>query len=180
LARNIELKARLHDMAAAREVAQRVATASLGVQQQTDTYFQCRHGRLKLREIGGQPAQLVSYERPDRNDAKGSDYQLIDIPDPAALKQALSSAMGVHIVVEKLREIYLVDNVRIHLDDVAGLGEFLEFEAVLSADCDDAAGHRQLAELQAAFGIRQEDLLAGSYADLLATANQSHRAVASD
>jgi predicted adenylyl cyclase CyaB len=174
------LKARLHDMAAAREVAQRLATASLGVQQQTDTYFRCYHGRLKLREISGQLAQLVSYERPDCADAKGSDYQLIDIPDPVALKQSLSSALGIRIVVAKRREIYLVDNVRIHLDEVAGLGEFLEFEAVLSPDRDDAAGHQKLAELQAAFGIQQEDLLACSYADLLATANQSHRAIAAD
>jgi predicted adenylyl cyclase CyaB len=180
LARNIELKARLRDLAAAREVARRLATASLGIQQQTDTYFHCYHGRLKLREIGGQNAQLVCYERPDTPDAKGSDYRLIDVPDPAALKQALSSALGVRVVVAKRREIYLVNNVRIHLDEVAELGEFIEFEAVLSAGRDDASGHRQLAELQAAFGIQPDDLLAGSYADLLATANQSHRAVASN
>jgi adenylate cyclase class 2 len=180
LARNIELKARLHDLAAARNVAQRLATASLGIQQQTDTYFHCRRGRLKLREITGQIAQLVSYERADQVDAKGSDYQLIDVPDPAALKHALSAALGVRIVVAKRREIYLVDNVRVHLDEVAGLGEFLEFEAVLSPGRDDASGHQQLLELQAAFGIRPGDLLAVSYADLLATANQSHRTASSD
>jgi adenylate cyclase, class 2 len=180
LARNIELKARLHDLAPAREVAQQLATASLGVQHQTDTYFHCRRGRLKLREITGQTAQLVSYERPDRVDAKGSDYQLVDVPDPAALKQALSAALGVRVVVAKRREIYLVNNVRIHLDEVAGLGEFLEFEAVLSPGRDDASGHQQLAKLQAAFRIQPDDLLAVSYADLLATANQSQHAAAAD
>ena len=53
------------------------------------------------------------------------------IAEPALLKAALTAALGVRRVVDKRREIFLADNVRIHLDDVAGLGTFLEFEAVL-------------------------------------------------
>ena len=48
---NIELKARLRNLPAARQIAQRLATNYLGVQQQTDTYFHCTQARLKLREI---------------------------------------------------------------------------------------------------------------------------------
>ncbi len=75
--------------------------------------------------------------------------------------------MGVVNMVRKRREIYLWHNVRIHLDDVEGLGQFLEFEAVLSAEIDDAAGRRQLETLMAQFNIRPEDLLAGSYTDMI-------------
>ena len=75
--------------------------------------------------------------------------------------------MGIVNVVRKRREIYLWHNVRIHLDDVQGLGQFLEFEAVLSPEIDDAVGHEQLKKLMTEFNLRPEDLLAGSYTDMI-------------
>ena len=164
--RNIELKCRLHDPAAARRVAEAVATQYLGVQEQTDTYFHCRTGRLKLREIAGAAAQLVAYARPDDQGPKASDYQLVAVPDPAALKAALAATLGVSTVVVKRREIFLHHNVRIHLDEVQGLGSFLEFEAVLGPGLDDAAGTAQLAELSRRFALQPADLLCGSYAEM--------------
>jgi predicted adenylyl cyclase CyaB len=170
MARNVELKARLADLAAVRKIAQRLATANLGIQQQTDTYFHCRHGRLKLREIAGQPAQLIPYRRPDCAGAKGSEYRLVEVPNAIGLKQALTAALGVLAVVDKVREVFLVENVRIHLDEVAGLGKFIEFEAVLTATVDESVGQSQVAQLQRDFGIRDSDLVSGSYSDLLLAA----------
>ena len=43
-AKNIELKSRLPDLNAAREIAVRLATANLGIEEQTDTYFHCPSG----------------------------------------------------------------------------------------------------------------------------------------
>lgn len=165
--RNIELKARIADLAAARSVAQRLATEYVGVLRQVDTYFHCHHGRLKLRETDGGLAQLVGYARPDQPEAKGSDYQLVAVSDPAALKQTLTAALGVWRVVEKRREVYLVDNVRIHLDEVVDLGTFVEFEAVLGTDIDDAHGQAQVADLMREFGVEVDDLISGSYSDLI-------------
>ena len=72
------------------------------------------------------------------------------------------------MVVDKRREIYFLDNVKVHLDTVAGLGTFVEIEAI------DADGTRpletlraQCEELMRAFGIADDDLLALSYSDLL-------------
>jgi adenylate cyclase class IV len=185
--RNIELKARLADMAQARKIARRMASAYLGIEEQTDTYLQCRHGRMKLREIRsvagatqqaslappdtGVCAQLIWYERPDETDAKGSDYILVEVSTERALQ--LRAEMGIQITVCKRREIFLCENVRIHLDEVVGLGSFLEFEAVLDENMDDALGHAQIAKLQAEFGIGRKDLVAGSYADLLGGASAS-------
>ncbi|HTQ41086.1 MAG TPA: class IV adenylate cyclase [Pirellulales bacterium] len=173
---NIELKARVHNLAAARTIAQRLATAYLGVQHQTDTYFHCPQGRLKLREIveddshPGEPprrlAQLIRYERPDEPDAKQSDYQLIEISDPDRVT-ALKREMGIRGIVSKRREIFLHQNVRIHLDEVSNLGTFIEFESVLGHQVDAAAGRAQVAHLQIEFGIERVDLLSSSYADLL-------------
>lgn len=166
--RNIELKARLADLEAARAVATRIATDRPGVQQQVDTYFHCRQGRLKLREIDGRAAQLIWYARPDQAEPKACDYVLVSVADPAPLKAALAAALGVRVVVRKRREILLYHNVRIHLDEVAGLGSFLEFEAVVAPGIDDAAGRTQLDELMREFSIAPADLLTKSYAEMLA------------
>ena len=165
--RNIELKARLADLDAAREIAESLATERLGVQHQIDTYFDCRNGRLKLRQIDNLRSELVWYARADQQGPKPSDYQVVPVSNPETLKIALAAALGVRVVVDKRREIYLVDNVRIHLDEVAGLGTFMEFEAVLGPGADDAAGYTQLARLQDEFGITAADLLPGSYSDML-------------
>jgi len=173
--RNIELKARLGDLPAARRIAEAIATDRLGVEHQVDTYFHTPTGRLKLREIDGEAARLVAYLRPDDAGPKGSDYVLVPIPDPAGLKRGLAATLGIRAVVDKRREIFLVDNVRIHLDQVDGLGTFLEFEAVLGptpqgADIDDDAGRAQLADLRRRFDLRDADLITGSYGEMIAAA----------
>ncbi|MHB8900890.1 MAG: class IV adenylate cyclase [Thermoguttaceae bacterium] len=166
--RNIELKARLADLDEARRVARSIATRQLEGQEQTDTYFRCAHGRLKLRQIGHAPAHLVWYARPDEEGPKASDYRIVPVGNPETLKAALADACGIWCVVRKHREIYLYHNVRIHLDEVQDLGTFLEFEAVLGPTVDDEQGRRQLAELRERFSIADQDLLAVSYSDLLA------------
>ncbi len=164
--RNVEIKARVADLDKAREIAKRLATDRLADQHQIDTYFQCQEGRLKLREINGQSAQLIWYIRPNSTDARQSEYYLIDVSQPAALKRALSSALGVRGVVAKRREIYLYENVRIHLDQVQGLGTFLEFEAVLGPGETEAAGHEKVAFLSGQFNLSAKDLLATSYGEM--------------
>ena len=165
--RNIELKARLTNLAVARNIAHKLATKRLGMQTQVDTYFHANAGRLKLRQIEGGAAELVWYARPDDPNPKASDYQLVPIEQSEALKRALAAALGIVNVVRKRREIFLWHNVRIHLDEVDGLGHFLEFEAVLADDMTDAAGEAQLQELMCQFGIRPEDQVAGSYTDMI-------------
>jgi len=165
--RNIELKARLEDPEAAREVAVAVGGKRLGVQYQVDCYFHCRRGRLKLRQIDGLSAELIWYRRPDERGPKASEYLRVAISEPEVLKAALAAAWGIRVVVEKRREIFLVDNVRIHLDEVVGLGHFLEFEAVLGPEVDDPQGIAQLEDLAEKFSIGAGDRVAGSYADLV-------------
>ena len=126
-----------------------------------------RNGRLKLRQIDNLRSELVWYARADEEGPKASDYAVVPISNPETLKMALTAALRVRVIVNKRREIYLVDNVRIHLDEVAGLGTFLEFEAVLGPRVKDAAGHTQLAGLQEQFGITSVDLLPGSYSDMI-------------
>jgi predicted adenylyl cyclase CyaB len=80
---------------------------------------------------------------------------------------ALTSALGVRGVVRKRREIYLWHNVRVHLDEVDGLGTFVEFEAVLSEDEDEATARQRLEHLSGLLAVTSADHLAVAYADLL-------------
>src|SRR5262249_20128818 len=147
LRHNLELKARYADLRSAAERLQTFGARVAGFEQQTDTYFRVPQGRLKLREINGQSAGLIWYERPDHTAVKSSRYYLVPIVEPALLKEALTAALCIRGVVEKRREIWLYENVRIHLDEVSGLGSFIEFEAVLSDSAEAATSQRLLDQL---------------------------------
>lgn len=175
LRRNIELKARLRNPAAARGIAASLADRPVELQSQCDTYFHCRHGRLKLREIDGCGATLIWYDRADDAAARPSDYRLIEIADGAGLLAALAAALGIWIVVRKRRQIYWHRNVRIHLDEVESLGSFLEFEAVLSVSADECASRELVDTLARRFDLAADDLLDRSYSDMLAAQSNDYR-----
>ncbi len=129
-----------------------------GVLEQCDTYFRVETGRLKLREEGGS-AELVFYDRPDTPGVRESHYERI--PVDAALGPVLGRALGVVGVVRKRRRLFLHRGVRIHLDEVAGLGSFVELEAVLPEATEEA-----LAEAMAALGFAARETVAGGYLEL--------------
>ena len=80
----------------------------------------------------------------------GGRFRIVPVADAARLKELLARILGVHRVVRKTRQILLVDNVRIHLDEVEGLGTFLELEAVFDGS---AAGEtRERAKLARLLG----------------------------
>jgi predicted adenylyl cyclase CyaB len=165
VASNLELKCRLASCAEAHDAARRLGAALHATLTQTDTYFHVPHGRLKLRTINGTHAELIQYERPDDQDVRWSSYMRVPVADPAAMEEALKRGLGIRCVVEKLRSVYLYGAARIHVDEVAGLGSFLEFEIVETAA--EEAGVL-MEELRKAFSVRQEAIIAGSYADMLA------------
>jgi predicted adenylyl cyclase CyaB len=170
---NIEIKARCRDLAAAREAARRLATRRVGIDRQVDTYFRTRTGRFKLRESSLSGGQLVPYLRADTSGPKRADYRVIPVDDAPGLLRLLCEILGVHRVVKKVREIFLVDNVRIHLDRVDGLGEFVELEAVFDGSASaEVAQVRAVERLMTELGVRAEDLIATSYEALLAARRQ--------
>jgi adenylate cyclase class IV len=135
---------------------------------QRDTYFHAVQGRLKLREAPGAVAELISYRRADRGGPKVSNYRIVPVLDPPAMIAALDDALGIRAVVEKARRLLLWRNVRIHLDEVAGLGSFLELEAVSDAPGGLYAEEAKISELRTALDIEDDLLVARGYVDLLA------------
>ena len=170
---NIELKARIASLDIARQVASSLADTRLPDQHQIDTYFHCRDGRLKLREIIGVRTELIAYRRPNESGPKASSYFVLQVETPEQFKEALATTLGIRSRVEKHREIYLYQNVRIHLDRVVGLGEFLEFEAVLGDEHPVAISQKLVHELRQRFKITDDDLLESSYGEMVESAGQS-------
>jgi predicted adenylyl cyclase CyaB len=165
--RNVEIKARLRDAAGVRQRAEELAGGPPEVIPQTDTFFQASHGRLKLREFADGSGELIHYERPDAAGPKESRYTIVHVEHADPLRRALTDALGVRCVVRKTRTLLMAGPTRIHLDQVEGLGAFLELEVVLRPEQEAADGERIAGDLMRRLGIEAEDLVAGAYADLL-------------
>ncbi len=176
--RNVEFKARDADPAATLAKALELGANDGGVLHQVDTYFSVQQGRLKLREQDPGGATLIPYLRADSAEARVSTYSLVAVADPSALKDALAQTAGVDVVVDKQRRLLLLGNVRIHLDDVAGLGDFVEIEAVVAEGGDLDAEYARVAELREALGVPADAIVAEGYAQLLERAGASADLVA--
>lgn len=169
---NVEIKARCANPDRIREYLLGQGAEIRGTDHQTDTYFNVPAGRLKLRE-GNIENNLIFYQRPDQAGPKQSAFQLVKVPDAAGLKKALASANGIKVIVEKIREIFFIKNVKFHIDQVPGLGSYIEIEAgnINAPDLDAAQLQAQCDHYLREFGVSHQDLVEVSYSDLLMAKN---------
>ena len=166
---NIELKAADPDPAASEHVCRELGAVDGGLLVQRDTYFAVERGLLKLREdLGAGTAELIFYLRAHEDGMRSSSYWRAPATDPSAWRALLGAAHGISGVVAKRRRLFLHRNVRIHLDDVEGLGHFVELESVLAVPGrESAAEAAALAEVIGALGLSGRETIAGGYLDLL-------------
>jgi predicted adenylyl cyclase CyaB len=164
---NIEIKAVVHDFDGLQLKTEQLSDTPCQVIPQEDTFFICPHGRIKLRELAQNHGQLVYYLRQDVTGPKHSEYKIFETDNPASLKLLLSEAFGVRGVVSKIRYLYMLGQTRIHLDDVKGLGTFMELEVVLRPGQTDAEGQEIANELMQKLGIHNSDLLDTAYIDMM-------------
>ena len=166
--KNIELKIVCDNFGAIKNLLKIAKARFAGTLNQTDTYFKCKNGRLKLREINKRYFELISYQRPDKKTSKLSDYQVIKLKKDEAedMKRVLKKSLGEKVVVKKKRDLWIYENTRIHLDFVEKLGNFLELETVLQiGDLEHFKNeHAKVIEL---LGIENCKKIRGSYSDLL-------------
>jgi predicted adenylyl cyclase CyaB len=167
MAGNVEWKARIHDLPHQRELAQQLAGTPPVLLEQVDTFFHVPHGRLKLRRLSPEHGQLIHYFRPDQKGLKQSSYRIVGTDQPEALHELLAQALGERGEVRKQRWLYRVGQVRIHLDEVEELGTFLEVEVVLYPGQSLAEGEQIAERFRLLLGVREEDLIAVAYIDLL-------------
>ncbi len=170
--RNIEIKARITSVDELMAKVRPIADQGPWELRQDDTYFACAAGRLKLR-TGPDGGELIYYRRDNQAAPKESFYQRVPTPDPTALRELLVQALGQVGRVRKVRTLFLHGRTRIHLDRVAGLGDFLELEVVLEADEPPAQGVAEAHELLTRLGIARSQLIEGSYLELPAAAREA-------
>jgi adenylate cyclase class 2 len=164
---NVEIKAHSNDIDAIREWLISNNADYKGLDKQTDTYFNVANGRLKLRQ-GNIENALIHYKRENQAEPKDSQVTMTHVENDEMLKQVLRKACGVLVEVIKKREIYFIDNVKFHIDDVPGLGNFVEIEAI---DTTGEIGKERLLEqcgyYMKMLSIKNDDLASLSYSDML-------------
>jgi adenylate cyclase, class 2 len=169
--KNIEIKACLRNPQTARSIASNLTGKEKGdILRQIDTFYNVPTGRLKLREEeadGINTAFLISYIRPDENSPKTSCYEIVKIADPEDFKRVMAHVPGIRLRVVKVRELYLYKNARIHIDDVEGLGDFIEFEVVLNDQLTEDEGRIFAEQLIEMFGLIESDMISNAYADMI-------------
>lgn len=167
MAANIEVKANLHSPQRQSELAQEIAGVQPEILVQRDTFYHSQNGRLKLREIQGQTAQLIHYDRSNDPQVRKSDYVITPVVDVPSMNLVLQRTLGVRGVVAKTRTLWIVGQTRIHFDSVADLGAFAELEFVLNEGQSEDEAHTFVGKLLDQLEIRPDDLIDLAYIDLL-------------
>lgn len=164
---NYEFKARVSDPEKYENMLLTLNPVFIGIDHQVDTYFNTTTGRLKLRE-GNIENALIHYERDNIAGSKKSAVILYKHQPDAGLKRILVRQLGVKAVVDKMRRIYFIGNVKFHFDNVKGLGTFLEVEAIDSqGEFTEEELKQQCNKFVEFFGLSKEDMVDKSYGELV-------------
>lgn len=165
--KNIEIKAKTGNPESIRKILLSNNADFKGTDFQTDTYFNVSKGRLKLRE-GNIENSLIYYNRENTSGPKKSEIILHKLNPDESLKSILKEVLGVWKIVKKKREIYFIDNVKFHIDEIENLGSFFEIEVI---DHNDSLKETDMQEVcnnyLKLFGILPDNLIKESYSDLV-------------
>jgi predicted adenylyl cyclase CyaB len=164
---NVEIKVPDRDPVATLERCRLLDATDEGLLHQRDTYFAVATGRLKLREeLSSGTAEMIFYERPSDDGIRPSRYVRARV-DGEETRLLLGHALGVCGVVTKKRRLFLWDGVRIHLDEVERLGDFIELEAVVTDQMNEVEARTRMDALIESFAIDVTTLEPRGYLDLL-------------
>ncbi len=170
MSQNVEIKVRLQYLNETRSRARALGAVPTSTDEQTDVYYAVNSSgaeRIKLRTVPGKDPELIRYHRSEDSSVRTSDYTLIRGAEAMREAREYERKAAPEVVVRKSREILLLENVRIHLDQVDGLGCFLELEAVVDSTHDPATCRQQVADLIVSLSLPREGMVAASYSDLL-------------
>jgi len=170
---NIEIKAKCTELGRIRQILRARDANFIGEDHQIDTYFRSPNGRLKLRE-GNIENNLIFYERSNEQKPKASHFVLYKPTSNEVLKGILAKSLGVLCVIDKLREIYYIDNIKFHLDCVKNIGTFVEIEATGTCETDRTILLEQCRQYVELFEIEEHDLISESYSDMVLPKKLGH------
>ena len=172
MAKNIEIKAKLPNAEALLAKAKEITQSQGEIIHHRDIFYKTPKGRLKMRFFDNGSGELIFYERPDSSAAKTSEYHIHATDEPATLHGVLVSSPGVAGMVSKIRTLFLIGQTRLHIDEVEGLGSFMELEVVLKENQSSEEGEKIANEIYSStLELDPADQVSGSYFDLIQKEN---------
>ncbi|XP_050307880.1 uncharacterized protein LOC126744487 [Anthonomus grandis grandis] len=171
--RNVEIKAKVRDLQQLLSQAEKLAAAEATIIKQHDTFYTAPNGRLKLRRFPDSGSgELIFYDRENKPGPKLCNFEKVDVAAESVdgLHNVLTKALGAKEDLKKTRRLFLVDQTRIHVDEVASLGNFMELEVCLRPDQTVKDGEKIAHDLMVKLGISPKDLITMAYVDLLSNA----------
>ena len=166
MAQNIEVKFYTESLEETERLADKIGASYQAELTQTDTYYKTPTGRLKLRQFPGNLSQLIYYERPDFAGSRLSEYEVLEIANTEKFLRIASKIFQTEVTVKKIRKLYIFGSTRIHLDQVEGLGNFIELETVLEPDIPLEASREEHEYLLDSLGLTEKTTAPQSYREL--------------
>jgi predicted adenylyl cyclase CyaB len=165
---NLELKVKLKSFNQIKKLLSKINAEFVGVLKQTDIYYKNKEGLLKLRIENGEQS-IIKYLRDEKKQDRFSNYKVLRFSQGNAA-EFLKSIFKVEAVVNKKRYLYMYDNTRVHLDNVKGLGYFLELETlVVNGKADARKRYNNIITL---LSLDKYEELRKSYRDLIMSKNK--------
>jgi predicted adenylyl cyclase CyaB len=162
---NVEFKAELRDLELARAIAGKIGAKFVEQLWQTDTYYKLADGRLKKRQTEGRPDEYIFYFRDNHNRPRLSRFKIYS---PQEAQERFGKVdLPVWVVVKKVRDVWMYEHVRVHLDQVDAVGTYFELEAMVSPRQHLARCYELVNQLRADFAPVLGEALSKSYSDLL-------------
>ena len=160
---NLEIKLKLDSFEEKLQLLKKIGAKQTQILNQKDIYYALPKGLLKLR-TENENSTLIFYNREEKRKKRWSEFYLLKIDDknPSSF---LKKLFDVEAVVQKKRKLFLFNNTRIHLDDVKGLGKFLELETLVVNDKPDA--EKRFKEIIYFLKLDQSKQIRKSYRDLI-------------
>jgi len=167
MALNLEIKIKTGSHKVYIETLKSIGAEYYGILNQKDVYFKVPSGLLKLR-IENDKYTLIKYNR-DEKGKRWSSYELLKLermhPGGKDPEKYMTDIFKTETIVKKKRTLYLYNNTRIHLDEVKGLGKFLELETLTVSGKKDAA--KRFKEMLSLLKINPENQIHASYKNLI-------------
>lgn len=135
---------------------------------QHDRYFVTRSGRLKLRSNDGLPVALIGYSRRDEPLIRASEFEYASLEsgDGGRIADILKDHLQTIVEVTKRRSRYKAGATIINVDDVEGVGTFVEIEVPAAAGRETDAQDIAL-DWFGRLGLRPSRITPWSYQNLV-------------
>ncbi|MBL8746331.1 MAG: CYTH domain-containing protein [Phycisphaerae bacterium] len=164
---NVEVKHELREPDLCRSIIARLGARLAATLRQRDTYFRVPDGRLKKREVEGEGTEWIMYHRQNRPAPRLSHFTIYT--EQEALARFGLRPLPVWVIVEKSREVWLMNEVRLHIDEVERLGRFFEIEALVTPRRHVGLCREEVDRIVTELGpMVLGEVIAVSYSDMMA------------